>query len=44
VYWADGKRSLLDISRLVELEAGSTDLEYLAGYLELLKKLKSLEY
>jgi hypothetical protein len=44
VYWADGKRSLLDISRLVEMEAGSTDLEYLAGYFELLRKLKLLEY
>ena len=44
VYWADGKRSLLDISRLVEMEAGSTDLMYLAGYFELLKKLKLLEY
>jgi len=44
VYWADGKRSLLDISRLVEMEAGATDLEYLAGYFELLRKLKLLEY
>jgi hypothetical protein len=44
IYWADGERNLLDISRLVELEAGSTDLEYLAGYFELLRKLKLLEY
>jgi hypothetical protein len=36
MYWTDGKRSLLEISRLVELEAGRTDLEYLVEYYRLL--------
>ena len=36
MYWTDGKRSLLEVSRLVELEAGRTDLEYLVGYSRLL--------
>ena len=36
MYWTDGKRSLLEVSRLVELEAGRTDLEYLVEYYRLL--------
>lgn len=43
LYWVDGKRSLLDISRLVELETGRTDLEFLKGYFKLLKKMKLVE-
>jgi hypothetical protein len=36
MYWTDGRRSLLEVSRLVELEAGRTDLEYLTEYYRLL--------
>jgi len=36
MYWTDGGRSLLEVSRLVELEAGRTDLEYLTEYYRLL--------
>jgi aminopeptidase YwaD len=36
MYWTDGRRSLLEVSRLVELEAGRTDLEYLVEYYRLL--------
>jgi len=38
-YWADGKRNLLEISRLVELESGKTDTEYLLGYYSYLEKM-----
>jgi aminopeptidase YwaD len=38
-YWADGERSLLEISRLVELESGNTDTEYLVGYYGYLEKM-----
>jgi len=37
MYWTDGVRSLHEISELVRLERGETDLEYLVawyGYLE----------
>ncbi len=38
-YWADGERSILEISRLVELESGKTDTEYLVGYYKYLEKM-----
>ena len=38
-YWADGARSLLEISRLVELESGKTDTEYLVSYYGYLEKM-----
>jgi len=44
VYWADGERSLLEISRMVELEAGSTNLEYLVGYFGWLRRMGLVEY
>lgn len=37
LFWTDGVRSLAEVSGLVDLERGSTDLEYLVrcfGYLE----------
>ena len=43
LYWVDGERNLLDISRLVELETGHTDLEFLKGYFKLLEKMKLVE-
>ncbi len=39
VYWSDGKRNLLEVSRLVELESGRSDLEYLIGYFRFLEKM-----
>ncbi len=39
MYWTDGERSLHEISRLVELEAGKTDIEYLLGYIRFLVKM-----
>jgi len=39
LYWADGKRSVLEIADLVEMEAGSRDVELLLAYFELLAKL-----
>jgi hypothetical protein len=39
VYWSDGKRSLLEVSRLVELESGRRDLAYLVGYFRFLEKM-----
>ena len=39
LFWADGKRSVLEIADLVELEAGGRDVELLLAYFELLAKL-----
>lgn len=39
LYWADGKRSVLEIADLVEMEAGEWDVELLLAYFELLAKL-----
>jgi aminopeptidase YwaD len=44
MYWTDGARSLLEVSRLVELEAGRTDLEYLVEYYRLLRAMELVEY
>ena len=44
LYWTDGKRNLLEISELVELEAGSANLEYLNEYYEWLKKLELITF
>ncbi len=43
MYWADGKRDLLEISRLVELEAGRTDLQYLMKHFKLLQKMSLVD-
>jgi hypothetical protein len=44
LYWTDGERDLLEISELVELEAGSVNLEYLKEYYEWLKKLELITF
>ncbi len=44
VYWSDGARSLLEVSRLVELESGRSDLEYLLGYFTFLEKMGLLSF
>ena len=44
LYWTDGKRNLLEISELVELEAGSVNLEYLKDYFEWLMKLELITF
>lgn len=44
MYWADGERSLLEVSRLVELEAGRTDLEYLVSYFGLLRRMGLVDF
>jgi len=44
VYWADGERNLLEIVRLVELETGRKDLEYLVGYFGFLRKMGLVEF
>jgi hypothetical protein len=38
-YWSDGERNLLEVARLVELESGRRDLEYLVGYFRHLEKM-----
>jgi len=38
VYWSDGKRSLLEIAKLVRQEVGQMDLKFLLGYFETLEK------
>ena len=40
LYWADGKRNIGEISRLLELETGKDSLEYLAGYFPYLEKME----
>ena len=37
LYWADGKRNLLEIADLIELETGVRDVEYLVEYMRLLR-------
>ncbi|OGD56120.1 hypothetical protein A3K78_09020 [Candidatus Bathyarchaeota archaeon RBG_13_52_12] len=39
VYWSDGKRSLLEVARLAELESGRYDLAYLMGYFRFLERM-----
>ena len=38
-YWADGHRSLLEIARLIELEIGRCDLQYLMELFRLYEKM-----
>ncbi len=38
VYWIDGVKNLLDISRLVKQEAGKVDLEFLIEYFKVIGK------
>lgn len=39
LYWTDGSKSISEISRLVELESGSTNLEYMIGYFGFMEKM-----
>ena len=43
LYWTNGERNLLEVSELVELETGKTDLEFLVGYYEFLEKMGSIK-
>jgi hypothetical protein len=43
VYWADGKRSLLGIADLIELETGQRDVELLVEYFQTLARLNLVE-
>jgi aminopeptidase YwaD len=40
MYWADSKRTLLEVADLVELETGKRDVEYLLAYVRLLQELE----
>jgi len=40
LFWADGKRNLLEIADRVEAETGNRDLEGLVGYFRFLEKLE----
>ncbi len=43
LYWADGRRSLLEIADLVELETGRRDLDYLVEYFNHLERMGLIE-
>jgi len=43
MYWADGRRSLLEIADLIELETGQRDVELLVEYFQTLDKLNLVE-
>ena len=43
LYWTNGDRDLLEISKLVELETNQRDLEYLIEYFKLLEKMGVIE-
>ena len=44
LYWADGKRSLAEIARLVAVELGDTDPGFLKYYFDLLRDTGIVEY
>jgi hypothetical protein len=44
LYWADGKRSLLDIVDAVEMESGLRSPELILPYFELLRKLRLVSW
>ena len=44
MFWTNGIRSIKEISDLVELEKGSTDLEFLVGYYNYYKKMGLIKY
>lgn len=39
LYWADGRRNILDIARKIQLETGYFDLEFAVRYMEVLQKI-----
>ena len=44
MFWTDGIRSIKEISDMVELEKGSTDLEFLVGYYNFHVKMGLIKY
>jgi hypothetical protein len=42
-YWADGRRTALQIADLIEMETGIRDVELVVRYFELLQKLGLLK-
>jgi hypothetical protein len=44
LYWADGTRSILEISDIVELETGMRDVELLLAYFHILEKLELVAF
>jgi len=43
VFWADGRKSILEISDIIELETGRRNLEYIFNYFVFLKKMGLIE-
>lgn len=43
MFWTDGNRNLLEISKLAELESGKRDIEFLVAFYEYLEKMGLLE-
>jgi hypothetical protein len=43
-FWADGRRSILEIADLVEVETGQRDVELLLTYFHLLEKLGFIQF
>jgi len=44
LYWTDGSRSIGEISRLVELESGSTNLAYMVEYFGFMEKMGLVKF
>jgi len=44
MFWTDGARSIKEISDMVELEKGTTDLEFLVGYYNFHVKMGLIKY
>ena len=44
LYWTDGSRSISEISRLVELESGSTNLAYMVDYYGFMEKMGLVKF
>jgi len=44
VYWADGRRTLLEIADLVEMETGKRDVPFLLTYFDLLAKAGAIRW
>jgi aminopeptidase YwaD len=44
LYWADGKRTLLEITEAVEMESGQRSPELILAYFELLRKLRLVSW
>jgi len=44
LYWTDGTKTISETSQLVELESGSTNLEYLIEYYGFLEKMRLIKF